>query len=308
MYFTQLPDHNAPGFDERAHFERFGKQNVIFNAFSKTAGCSHHIGCLSLKTVFAGEERYNIDGRSIAVRPGQFLILNNEQDYSCRIDPCEGARTFSVFFEKKFAATVFHDLLKSDEEPDDALHGVGDPVPEFFPTLHTVPPPLATRLRLLAARLDRDGYDRSFVDEYLVFLLRYLLHTHRSDTRLLQRIDAVRTSTQKEIFKRLCVARDILHSSFQAPLDLSWLSSQSCLSMPQLIRHFKSAFGQTPHQYLIGVRLQHAARWLKESSLPVRDISWRCGYADVSAFCRVFRTEYGIQPEKYRLLTQSSGC
>jgi AraC-like DNA-binding protein len=300
MYFTQLPDHNAPGFDEQAHFQQFGKENMIFNAASRTAGCSNHVGCLSLKTVFAGEEWYQVDDHAIAVRPGHFLILNDDQNYSCRIDRDEGARTFSVFFEKRFAAAAFHDLLRSDDRLIDAPFYVSDSIPEFFQTLHAVEPPLAARLHRLAARLDHDGYDRGFVDEQLLFLLRWLLRTYRSDTRLLQRVDAIRPTTRKEIFKRLCVARDILHSSFQASLDLDRLSGQACLSKPQLIRHFKNAFDQTPHQYLIGVRLHHAAQLLKGGSLPIQEISWRCGYADLSAFCRVFKRAYGVQPEKYR--------
>src|SRR5579883_3486168 len=134
MYFTQLPDHNAPGFDEKAHFRRFGKQNMIFNASSSKACCSNHVGCLSLKTVLSGEEWYAVDGNSISVRPGHFLILNNDQNYACRID--EGARTLSVFFEKQFAAAVLHDLHRPDEELIDAPFHTLNELPEFFQTLH----------------------------------------------------------------------------------------------------------------------------------------------------------------------------
>ena len=56
MYFTQLPDHSIPGFDEQAHFDRFKKQNMIFNAFSRQSHCPNHVGCLSIKTALAGEE------------------------------------------------------------------------------------------------------------------------------------------------------------------------------------------------------------------------------------------------------------
>ena len=49
MYFTQLPDHSRPDFDEDLHFSRFKKQNIVFNALSTQAGCDNHIGCLSFK-------------------------------------------------------------------------------------------------------------------------------------------------------------------------------------------------------------------------------------------------------------------
>jgi AraC-like DNA-binding protein len=225
MYFTTLPDHSAPGFDEKAHFSRFSQQNVIFNAFSRESNCDNHVGCLSLKTVLSGEEWYKVDGRHVAIQPGQFLILNDNQDYSCQIKKGSGAQVLSLFFQKEFAA---------------------------------------------------------------------------SDRQLLRQVNAVKPSTKREIYKRLCVVKDILHSFFHEPLDLSELSTRACLSMPQLIRQFKSVFGRTPYQYLVDIRLRHAAELLKQSSVPVREIVWHCGFNDASAFGRAFKSAYGIPPEQFR--------
>src|SRR5882724_5501463 len=74
MYFTSLPDHTKPGFDEQAHFGKFKTHNVIFNALSSGVHCDHHVGCLSLKTVLQGEEWYGVNHRHVALRPSQFLI------------------------------------------------------------------------------------------------------------------------------------------------------------------------------------------------------------------------------------------
>src|SRR4051812_39513767 len=115
MYFTALPDHSQPGFNEQSHFNRFKKHNVIFNALSRQSHCDNHVGCLSFKTVLSGEEWYGVNHRQLAVRPGQFLILNNDQSYSCYIDTCEPVRTLSVFFKKEFASAIFHDTLNKEE-------------------------------------------------------------------------------------------------------------------------------------------------------------------------------------------------
>lgn len=100
MYFTSLPDNTDPAFDEELHFSRFKKQNIVFNAKSANSFCERHVGCLSIKTVLSGEEWYGVDNRQLAVRPGQFLLLNDDQDYSCRIDSAEEVRVLSVFSEK----------------------------------------------------------------------------------------------------------------------------------------------------------------------------------------------------------------
>jgi AraC family transcriptional regulator len=305
MYFTTLPDHNAPGFDEQAHFSRFSRHNVIFNAFSPESRCDKHVGCLSMKTIMSGAEWYTIDGRHLAIRPGQFLILNDDQTYSCGIHKGEGARILSVFFQKDFAASVFHDVLRPEEQ---LLDNPCDPrfsTPEFFQTLHPIEPDLASTLSSLLTQLNTDGDDQSRTDEQLVFLLQDLVRTYRSEKQRIRQVDAVKPGTKREIYRRLCIAKDILHSSYHEPLDLAELSIRSYLSTPQLIRQFRSVFGLTPYQYLVDIRLSHAAGLLKETSgnireITIREITWRCGFNDPSAFCRAFKTAYGISPVQFR--------
>ena len=115
MYLTSLPDHSDPGFDEQLHFSRFQQHNMVFDAVSSRSWCARHVGCLSIKTIHSGEEWYGVDGRQLAVRPGQFLILNNDQEYSCHIDTTEKVSVFSVFFKKDLASSILHDALSREE-------------------------------------------------------------------------------------------------------------------------------------------------------------------------------------------------
>lgn len=300
MYYTTLPDHSAPGFDESGHFDRFSRHNVIFNAFSSQSNCDNHIGCLSLKTILAGEEWYQVDGRQLTVRRGQFLILNDNQTYSCRIHKGQATRVLSVFFQREFAASVFHDISLTNDQLLQSPFDDTAKTPEFVQTLHTIEPDFAGSLSQLITELDTNGDDPNCIDEKLVFVLHYLLRTYRKDNRLAQRIDAIKPATKREIYRRLCVAKDILHSSFHETIDLAGLCRQVLLSRPQLIRQFKSVFGRTPYQYLIDLRLRHAAESLQETPAPVREIAWHSGFTDPSAFCRAFRTAYGLSPEQFR--------
>lgn len=301
MYFTALPDHTAPGFDENDHFSRFSRHNVIFNALSSQSQCDGHVGCLSLKTVLDGEEWYEIDRRQMAIRPGYFLILNDNQTYSCRIHKGAHTRVLSVFFQKDFAAAAFRDMLSTEHELLDDPFGRETTVPDFVQTLRAVHPDLNNNLSALILYLDHYGPNPAFIDESLVFLLQYLLRTYRADKQFARKVEGIKPATKKEIYKRLCVAKDILHSSWQSPLDLANLGGNSGLSRPQLIRQFKAVFGRTPHRYLVDLRLGHAAELLRRSSLPIREIAWHCGFNDPSAFCRAFRTAHGTSPERFRL-------
>ncbi|OJV12593.1 MAG: hypothetical protein BGO21_02265 [Dyadobacter sp. 50-39] len=299
MYFTTLPDHSQPGFDEVQHFDQFRKHNIIFNAESKESYCDDHVGCLSIKTVLSGEEIYRVDGRQLAVRPGQFLVLNNDQRYACRISSRERVRCLSVFFKKEFASSVLFDALHGEEflldnPSDDGI------IPEFFQTLRQITTDMGGHFSGLASLLETRGYDEAMTDEYLVFLLRHLVQVHRSDVRSSGRIKAVKAATRLEIYKRLCIARDILHSSCGAHIQLSEIGAQAGMSVPQLVRQFKSAFQTTPYQYFVGIRLKQAAHLLQHTGEPVQDIAYMCGFEDAGAFSRAFRSVYGMQPTRFR--------
>ena len=300
MYFTSLPDHTEPGFDEALHFSRFKKNNIIFNAVSQGSHCDNHVGCLSFKTVLSGEEWYGINDHRVAVRPGRFLILNDDQVYSCYSNSSEQLKVLSLFFKKEFAASVFRDAIDGEEALLDMPFATSEDVPEFFQTLHDIPPGLQQQITSLIASLNNNGYNAAMADEQLIFILQYLIQALKADTKRLNNINAIKRGTKTEIYKRLCIVKDILHSSYTDHIDLDAMSKQACLSVPQLVRQFKTVFQTTPHQYLIRIRLQQAAVILQQTDQPVHEIAWQCGFENTSAFCRAFKSAYGVQPLNFR--------
>jgi len=300
MYFTRLPNHNESGFDEQLHFSKFKRHNIIFNAKSSRSHCANHVGCLSIKTVLSGEEWYGIGNLQLAVRPGQFLILNDDQEYSCMVDTPEETRVVSIFFMKEFASSVFHDVTNSEETLLDNPFESGSKPLEFFQTLYDADPSIQKKLLGLINSLNEYGYEPNMVNEHLLFLLNDLIRFHKIEMYRTDKINAVKPSTRVEIYKRICIVKDFLHSNYMEKPSLSDVSSTACLSVPQLIRQFKTVFKVTPHQYLTRIRLANAARLLKHTSTPVREITWMCGFENVSAFCRAFKSEHGVQPTSFR--------
>lgn len=304
MYFTSLPDHKTPGFNEALHFSKFKKHNIIFNASSGKSNCERHVGCLSLKTVLRGEEWYNTGHHPIAIRPGQFLMLNNDQEYSSRIDGPEKTKVLSIFFREEFAHKVFRDILYSDEILLDTVSDIGGKAPEFFQTLTDIDFALQQKLQNLITALDEFGYDVHMVEEHLLFLLYDLINKHNTELRRTSKVKAVKQSTRIEIYKRLCIAKDFMNSTFMDKQGLSMITNTACLSTPQLTRQFKAVFKTTPHQYLTRIRLGHAERLLKHSGMPVHEITLACGFENTSAFCRLFKKEYGVSPQNFRTINQ----
>ena len=70
---------------------------------------------------------------------------------------------------------------------------------------------------------------------------------------------------------------------------------------PQTLRRkFKEATGTTLSACLTTLRIDRAKALLVETQLDIGEICAQCGYVDTSSFIRLFRSETGISPGKYR--------
>ena len=72
------------------------------------------------------------------------------------------------------------------------------------------------------------------------------------------------------------------------------------LSAPYLSRLFKDKGGRHFHEYVVDIRVHAAARLLRETMMPVKDVARDVGYSDVAYFGRLFRKKFGSTPRDYR--------
>jgi len=115
-------------------------------------------------------------------------------------------------------------------------------------------------------------------------------------------------SAKTEKLNKVCsassyLARDYIHAHYDSNPSLSELETISNCSKFQLIKHFKSIFGITPHQYLLLIKIQKAKALLSQGANCV-DASLACGFYDQSHFTRNFKKAFGISPSNYRTLKQ----
>jgi AraC-like DNA-binding protein len=63
---------------------------------------------------------------------------------------------------------------------------------------------------------------------------------------------------------------------------------------------FQRAYGVTPHQYLVHLRLAHARQLIAQDHSRILDIALETGFPTVSNFYRCFEAEVGQTPSAYR--------
>jgi AraC family transcriptional regulator len=67
---------------------------------------------------------------------------------------------------------------------------------------------------------------------------------------------------------------------------------------------FSDSLGETPKQYVIRLRLERAAHFIKIfPQLPIQEIAVTCGFSSNSVFSRAFKNYYGISAEIFRDLS-----
>ena len=95
-----------------------------------------------------------------------------------------------------------------------------------------------------------------------------------------------------------------LHQHFKEELSSEGLAEMAGLSVSHFERQFRLAFGTSPRQYLIRVRLEHGAVLLRDSNKTITEIAQRCGFYDHAHFSRSFRRVMGMPPTRYRIRTR----
>jgi AraC family transcriptional regulator len=91
-----------------------------------------------------------------------------------------------------------------------------------------------------------------------------------------------------------------MHADFQLDLDLETLATVSGYSRAHFLRMFRLATGTTPHQYLQGLRLEHARRQLEDTPAALTEIALDSGFSSHSHFTTLFRQKFGMTPSPYR--------
>jgi AraC-like DNA-binding protein/effector-binding domain-containing protein len=65
-------------------------------------------------------------------------------------------------------------------------------------------------------------------------------------------------------------------------------------------RTLRGVLGETPKQFTLRLRVDHAAAILVNSQASIQDIALECGFESHETFCRAFRRRFGMSPSAYR--------
>jgi AraC-like DNA-binding protein len=111
--------------------------------------------------------------------------------------------------------------------------------------------------------------------------------------------DAAQTLTPDVVNPELVKLWHLINASVGQPAE--YLEHIHMLPNYDSLRHgFKRAFGCSPRDMMLRLRIQHAKNLLLETNLSIKEIAGRCGYQRQHEFARAFRQHAGAAPTSWR--------
>lgn len=101
--------------------------------------------------------------------------------------------------------------------------------------------------------------------------------------------------------RAVSAARDYLDAHVLEPVASATLERVSGLSRFALTRHFRAAFGTSPHHYAVLRRLDRV-RALLRAGTPLAEAAASGGFADQAHMTRHFKKAFGVSPARWRAM------
>ena len=100
--------------------------------------------------------------------------------------------------------------------------------------------------------------------------------------------------------KRILKVKNFIDEHYKDEMSLEQLANLVGMTPTAFSRYFKQRTGKNLSEYIVDVRLGHAARRLVDTSDAVSEICWATGFNTLSNFNRLFRKRKGCSPTEFR--------
>ncbi|WP_113662634.1 helix-turn-helix transcriptional regulator [Pedobacter nanyangensis] len=252
----------------------------------------------TMRFVFSGSESCTMGRRKLNIFPDSFAFFNAGTTYKASVKSTSPVTVLSLAMRVPFIENFHRIFNQSNQEHVETSNHTA---PFFMETLYPLSDMMQYHLHHLKASLEIGEPNELKVNQYLHDCLfeYYRIYQNEVSNRL-NKLNSLNPATRKELLRRLLLAREFINGNFNRKIYLEDISAYCCLSVNHLLRTFKAAYGITPFQYLIQLRLQRAKSMLLSTNYSVKLVAGKVGLKDTSAFIRLFNGREGKTPLAYR--------
>ena len=170
---------------------------------------------------------------------------------------------------------------------DDAQYGISFPMETIMKVYHV---------------LDKLALETTEDERFLQFLkflyILYELSVSEGANVLASNSSAKHASREES--RRIQKVKQFIDEHYTEELGLSQIADLAGMSPVAFSRFFRQRTGGTLTDYIVDIRLGHAARLLVDTDKNVSEICYECGFNNLSNFNRAFKSKRGSSPREFR--------
>lgn len=219
----------------------------------------------SVKYVLRGQEKYRKSGKQIILNKGEAIFVRPYEQIEADFNNPNYSEGVCLYLDQ--------DIIGSESEsqlpqllPDFKLSFVDTALHPFF----------------------SNAKEQTNTDQALSSFLSSLNHFISQKNRVINRLECTKVSTKKMLWNHLEQAKSFILENFSSQITLSDIAESAYLSPFHFQRSFKQAFGISPTQYLISLRMRKAKE-LYQHGEALSSIALQCGYEDKKYFIKTFK-------------------
>lgn len=249
----------------------------------------------AVKYVVSGQETYYANDKKYIVREGEYIIGNNFTKGLVKINEKNPVLGICIDISPQIITEVasYYDL--NGTELKEFL--LSD---QFFVNRYNIKnTSLGYTLNEINKKIKKGNLMNDLQEKELFYsLAESVITDQRFVFNHLNKMEFKKTNTNEEVLRGLLEAKGFIESHFTEDLSLDQISQQAGISKYHFIRLFKNTFGLSPYQYLKRFRLESAKMALL-SGKNLKEIALELGYADLAAFSKAFKQNFGYSPTKF---------
>jgi AraC family transcriptional regulator len=306
LLIRSLPDLATTDVESQESLRtKCGRENCIIWGRARRADFGPYPATLSIRTVWGGTQHCHFDGRTIAVDDDSFLILNHGRIYSTSIRATQPVESLTVCFQPDLIRLANSETESSTEKVLERGNATPEHPADFIENLQPHEGAVSPVLKFIRAHLLRGLIDEAWYEEQLIFLLERMCCRQGKVLEQIDQLALIRPATRREVFRRIALATDFLHTHYVEDVDLDTLAGMAYLSKFHFLRLFTLIHGVTPRVYLQRKRVTVAVRLLESTQLTISEVAARVGFAHESTLLRHIRRRTKLSPRQIRTRVSS---
>jgi AraC-like DNA-binding protein len=138
---------------------------------------------------------------------------------------------------------------------------------------------------------------KPFIPETITSTVSIILHNFK-----FRNIDTIReeTPTNELNAKKLKQIVEYINTNIDKNIELEQLLKETHWTKRHLTRVFMQYLKITPYQFILNKKIEKAKLLLKETNIPINEISFELGFESYRSFFQVFKKIANDSPENYR--------